>query len=106
MRRPSPRQYREAEDLWAGPGVPALTKGMATGLLWGSVVGGRVGALLLAPLALIDFADLAWGWRLLLVMSVGALAGGTAGAVFLGSRLPVMRGETADSERPPPRTRR
>lgn len=90
-------QQDEAARSWVGPGVPAMTDGQWRGLLGGSVVGGAIGALLFLPLALVDFMDPTW-LRTLLVLAAGALAGGTAGALYAGGREPELEGETRDAD--------
>ncbi len=93
-------QRREAGQSWAGPGMPAATDAQWKGLLVGSLVGGAIGLVLLLPLALIDFGLSTVG-RLLLVGVTGALFGGTAGAMYLGGRLPELEGETLDEDGTP-----
>jgi hypothetical protein len=90
-------QQDEAAHAWVGPGVPAMTGGQWRGLAFGSLVGGAVGALLFLPLALIPFMEPA-GLRTLLVVVAGALAGGTAGALYAGGREPELEGETVDAD--------
>lgn len=89
-------QQREAQASWAGPGVPLMTEGMAKGMVWGTFVGGAIGAVVGAVFSFIPVGDLAWGWRLLIFAACGALAGGTAGAVYWGGREPELSGETND----------
>jgi hypothetical protein len=90
-------QQDEAAQAWVGPGVPAMTGGQWRGLLAGSLIGGALGALLFLPLALVDFMDPTW-LRILLVLVAGALAGGTAGALYAGGREPELEGETVDAD--------
>ena len=90
-------QRDEAAGSWVGPGVPAMTAGQTRGFLFGSLAGGAIGAIVFLPLALIPFMDPAWG-RVLLVVIAGALAGGTAGALYFGGREPELEGETIDAD--------
>jgi hypothetical protein len=90
-------QQDEAAHAWVGPGVPAMTGGQWHGLAMGAVVGAAVGALLFLPLALIPFMGPV-GLRILLVVAAGALAGGTAGALYAGGREPELEGETIDAD--------
>ena len=90
-------QQDEMAQAWAGPGVPTMTDGQWKGLVWGSLIGGAIGALLFLPLALIDFMDPAW-LRVLGVVIAGGLAGGTAGALYPGGREPELEGETIDAD--------
>lgn len=97
------REQRAEMDhaVGGGPGLPTMTQGQARGLLTGSLVGGALGALLFAPLALIEFGGLDLGWRLLVVVLAGALGGGTAGALYLMGRVPELEGETVDADGTP-----
>jgi hypothetical protein len=90
-------QQDEAAQSWVGPGVPAMTDGQWRGLVGGALIGGAIGALLFLPLALIPFMDGA-GLRVLLCVVAGALAGGTAGALYQGGRQPELEGETVDAD--------
>ena len=85
-------QQDEAAQAWVGPGVPAMTGGQ-----WHGLRGGAIGALLFLPLALVDFMDPTW-LRILLGLAAGALAGGTAGALYAGGREPELEGETRDAD--------
>ena len=95
---PESEQRREGEQAWAGPGVPASTDGQAKGLVVGSLVGGAIGLALFLPLAFIPIGGLALAGRLIVCAIVGALAGGTAGAMYLGGRVPELQGETLDAD--------
>ncbi|HSH22653.1 MAG TPA: YrzE family protein [Acidimicrobiales bacterium] len=95
-------QRREADDSWAGPAVGAATDAQFKGLLIGSIVGGAIGLVLFLPLALIDLG-LPPAGRVLLVAIVGALVGGTAGALYMGGRMPELEGETVDADGQPSR---
>ncbi len=95
-------QRREADDSWAGPAVGAASDAQFKGLLIGSIVGGAIGLVLFLPLALIDLGLSPVG-RLLLVAIVGALVGGTAGALYMGGRMPELEGETVDADGQPSR---
>jgi hypothetical protein len=90
-------QQDEAAESWVGPGVPAMTDGQWRGLVVGSLVGGIIGAVVFLPLALVPFMDPA-GLRVLLVVVAGALAGGTAGALYAGGREPELEGEAVDAD--------
>jgi hypothetical protein len=91
-------QRREADQATAGPGVPASTDGQLKGLVIGSLVGGAIGLLVLLPLAFIQIGGLSLTGRLLICGIAGALAGGTAGAMYLGGRMPELQGETIDAD--------
>ena len=97
------REQRTEMDhaVGGGPGLPTMTQGQAKGLLAGSLIGGAVGAVLFVPIAFIEFGDLAFGWRLLVVLLAGALGGGTAGAIYLMGRVPELEGETVDADGTP-----
>jgi hypothetical protein len=94
------QQREEAQQSWAGPGLPASTDAQAKGLLTGSLVGGAIGLVLLLPVALIPFGFSLTG-RLLMCGIIGALAGGTAGALYFGGRMPELEGETVDADGSP-----
>jgi hypothetical protein len=55
---------------------------------------------LLLPVALIPFGFSLTG-RLLMCGIIGALAGGTAGALYFGGRMPELEGETVDADGTP-----
>jgi len=90
------------DELWAGPEIGVMTKAQAKGLVLGSVIGALIGAVLLQPLALIHFGD--WGplWRVLVVGIVGAIAGATAGALYMGGHEPEIEGEVDPTARTSP----
>lgn len=87
-------QQDEVAQSWLGLG--ALTDAQFKGGLAGTLVGGVIGALLFLPLGLIEWAGLGLGWRMLIAAVCGALAGGTAPAVYLGGREPELEGEKRD----------
>lgn len=89
-------QQAEAGQSWVGPGVPAMTDAQTKGLVFGSIVGGAIGALLFLPLAFIP-VDLPFLLRLLIAVVAGALAGGTGLSLYLGGRQPELEGETIDA---------
>ncbi|HWH33856.1 MAG TPA: hypothetical protein VNT56_00875 [Acidimicrobiales bacterium] len=92
-------QRREAgQAQGGGPGLPAMTDGQTKGLLVGSLVGGLIGMALLVPLAFIPVSGLSLPGRLIICAIAGALAGGTAGAMYLGGRVPELEGETVDAD--------
>jgi hypothetical protein len=90
-------QQDEAAETWVGPGAGAMTDGQWKGLLAGSLIGGIIGAVVFLPLALVPFTDNV-ALRLLVVALAGALAGGTAGALYQGGRQPELEGETLDRD--------
>jgi hypothetical protein len=89
-------QQDEAAQAWAGPGFGAMTDAQVKGLVLGAILGGLCGALLLLPLGVIGWGDLSLTWRLGLAALCGALAGGVAGALYLGGREPELEGEARD----------
>ncbi len=91
-------QRGESDQVWGGPGVPASSDAQWKGLLMGSLVGGAIGLVVLLPLAFIPIAGLSLVGRLLICGIAGALAGGTAGAMYLGGRMPELEGETVDAD--------
>jgi hypothetical protein len=90
------QQRDEAAGAWGGFGT--TTHGQAKGAAVGTAVGALIGALIFLPLGLIPWAGVALGWRLLLAALVGALAGATAFAVYLGGREPEREGEVVGTE--------
>lgn len=94
---------RESDQSWAGPGVAVSTDAQWKGLLIGSSAGGVIGFLLFLPLALIELGGLSTTGRIVLVGLVGALCGGTAGALYMGGRLPELEDETVDGDGRPSR---
>lgn len=94
------QQRQEANQAWAGPGLPASSDAQWKGLLIGSLVGGGIGLVLLLPVAFIPFG-LSLTGRLLLCGIIGALGGGTAGALYFGGRMPELEGETVDADGSP-----
>lgn len=92
-------QRREADQAWAGPGVPASTDAQAKGLLVGSLVGGAIGLVVLLPFAFISVGGLSLTGRLILCAVTGALMGGTVGALYAGGRVPELQGETRGETR-------
>ena len=84
-------QHAELDRTVAGPAIGAYTREMTKGAALATVLGGVVGALIAVPFAFIEFADLSFWLRLVIVVSAGILAGTTAGFVIggsLGSRGP------------------
>ena len=91
-------QRQESDQVWGGPGVPASTDGQWKGLIIGSLVGGIIGLVVLLPLGFIPIGGLSLVGRLLICGITGAFAGGTAGALYLGGRMPELEGETTDAD--------
>jgi hypothetical protein len=91
------QQRGEAQQAWAGPGLPASTDAQWKGLVTGSLVGGAIGLALLLPVAFIPFGFSLVG-RLVMCGVIGALAGGTAGALYFGGRMPELEGESVDAD--------
>ena len=91
-------QQREANQAWAGPGLGAATDAPAKGLIAGSLLWGAVGAIVLLPFGFIPMGDLPLAGRLLICAIVGALAGGTFGAIYHGGRQSELEGETRDAD--------
>ncbi len=91
--RPADVASLEEEQRTESGSSNAQSKGLVVGIL----VGGLIGLLVMLPLAFIPIGGLALVGRLLICGIVGAFAGGTAGAVYLGGRMPELEGETVDS---------
>ncbi len=68
------------------------------GLVIGSLAGGLIGLVVLLPLAFIPIGGLSLMGRLLICGIAGAFAGGTAGALYLGGRMPELDGEMTDAD--------
>jgi hypothetical protein len=109
QRRPDPEepqglvehQQAELEHLHTvAPSAP-MTRGQWHGFWVGTLVGGGIGLVLGAVVGLVPFADLAIGWRVLITAVAGAVAGGTAGAVYFGGRVPEIEGEMTDADGKP-----
>jgi len=86
-------QDRQSVETWGGHGIAGLSPAQSVGLGMGMLIGGLVGAIVFLPVGFINFADIAVGWRLLIAALIGAIAGGTAGAVYWGGRAPEVSGE-------------
>ena len=86
---PAVDQEREGQQTWA-----ALTSTQFRGMWMGFLLGAVVGAVVLLPFGFIEMGDLALGWRLLILAGIGAMGGGTAGAVYWGGRMPEIKGDT------------
>ena len=91
-------QQREANQAWAGPGLGAATDAQAKGLIGGSLLWGLIGAVVLLPFGFIPMGDLPLVGRLLICAVVGALAGGTFGALYHGGRQSELEDETRDAD--------
>ena len=91
-------QLEEANESWPVFGAGPMTDGMAKGFAFGSVVGGVVGMLIALPFAFFLFPGISLGLRLAIFLVAGALAGGTAGAIYFGGRVPELDGELIDSD--------
>lgn len=94
-------QEAELGESWPLVGTGIMTDGMWKGFLFGSVVGGLIGAVVLVPVAFFVAQDLALWIRLVLFGVIGALAGGTAGAMYFGGRVPELEGEVVDGDERP-----
>ena len=92
---------REVDGVVGGPGLPFMSRPMWNGLVGGSLVGGAIGAIVLLPLAFIPMDDVAIWLRILVVAIIGAVAGGTAGALYWGGRTPELSGESLDADNTP-----
>jgi hypothetical protein len=90
--------HDELAHSTAAPGMPVATSGSMKGLVFGSVLGGAIGFVLLTPLGFIPLAGMDLIWRLTLFAVVGMLAGGTAGAVYEGARIPMLEGEATEDD--------
>ncbi|MGI9119640.1 MAG: hypothetical protein ACR2G7_05880 [Acidimicrobiales bacterium] len=91
-------QRSEAGQTWPEPPMPISTGAQGRGMLIGSLIGGAIGLVLLLPLGFIPISGLSLTGRLVLCAIIGAFAGGTAGAMYLGGRLPELEGETVDAD--------
>jgi hypothetical protein len=94
-------QHREAGSQVSGPryvSMAAATNSQVKGLAGGGGLGALIGALLFLPLAFIEMGGIPVAGRIAIVVIVGALAGGTAGAVYFGGRQPELDGETVDAD--------
>jgi hypothetical protein len=67
-----------------GPSVAALPDSMSRGLWRGGFLGAVIGAIVLTPVAFLDWFDMPLIGRLVIVWVVGAAAGAAMGAVFFG----------------------
>ncbi|MDE0804839.1 MAG: hypothetical protein OSA99_16145 [Acidimicrobiales bacterium] len=94
-------QFREADEMAAGPGVPVMTGPMAKGMALGTLVGGALGALVLAPFALLPILFSSVAVRLIVFVGVGAFGGAVAGASYFGGRVPELSGESLDADNRP-----
>lgn len=92
-------QQDEVAQSWFGLGL--VTDAQLKGSVFGTVLGGLVGALLFLPLGFIGWGGLGLGWRLGIAALCGALAGSTALALYLGGRAPELEGEMQDVDRRP-----
>lgn len=90
-------QRAELEHAWL---APIMTRGMTQGLVAGGAIGALIGAIVCLPLAALPLG-ISLGWRFAVVAIAGALAGGTAGAIYFGGRVPELKGETAESDSTP-----
>lgn len=88
----------EVDQSFLGPGT-TFTKDMTKGVLALSLVAGAIGAVLAAPIGLIEFGDMALWTRVLLCAVVGALVAGTVGFVIGGSFGARRPGEELAAER-------
>ncbi|MGE3618980.1 MAG: hypothetical protein AB7L84_00835 [Acidimicrobiia bacterium] len=91
------QQRREAADAVGVPGFGPTTRAQLTGLRRGALLGGLAGVVLFSPLALFAWGGAAPWLRLLVVAVVGLVAGATAGAVYMGGRVPEIERETLDA---------
>ena len=84
-------QQREIDESWAGPGLGPMTDGRWKGFLFGRLVGGALGLIILLPFGFLSWGgDLVVGGRVLIAGLAGALGGGTAGALCFGGRVPEL----------------
>jgi len=93
------RRQREegADHTWGG--ITPMTAGQGKGLLFGTVLGGAIGALLFWPFGFISWGtDVSLGLRILTAAIIGAIAGSTAGALYWGGRVPELDGETLTAD--------
>ena len=90
-------QQAETRQTLAGSGPVVTTPGQWRGLVLGGAVGALIGAFLALPFAAIPFMEPV-GARVLLVVIAGAMAGAVAGGVYWGGRAPELDGEMADTD--------
>jgi hypothetical protein len=95
------QQRDEAADSWVGPGFGITTDAQWKGFVVGALVGGLVGAVLFLPLAIFTWGGTPFWVRLVGALAIGALAGGTAGGLYLGGRMPELENETMDADGEP-----
>lgn len=94
-------QHREAAEIAGGPGVPAMTGPMAKGMVGGGLLGALIGAIVMAPLALLPVMSESIGVRLIVVVGIGIAGGATAGSMYFGGRVPELSGESVDADNRP-----
>lgn len=92
---------REVNGVVGAPGLPFMSRPMWNGFVGGSLAGGAIGAIVLLPLAFIPMDDVAIWLRILVVALIGAVAGGTVGALYWGGRAPELSGESLDADNSP-----
>lgn len=81
----------------AGPTALLATDAQGRGMLVGGSIGALIGAVLFLPLGLLDLINLDLVARVVIFSGCGAIAGGVAGAVFGGGRVPELEGEATDA---------
>ena len=97
--REDPRQMDEAireetQDSWAAPSIGVVTPAQVKGGIAGGVIGAVVGGVIGTLIALIPLFDMALGLRILIIGSVGAVAGSTIAGLIGGGLQPDQEGET------------
>lgn len=95
------RREIDAAGSFLGPTALMATDGQGRGMLIGGAIGAVVGAVLFVPLGLLDLINLDLLARVIIFSGCGAIAGGIAGAVFGGGRVPELEGEATDVDAAP-----
>ena len=90
-------QQAETHHTMAEAGPVQMTRGQWQGMVVGGAVGAVIGALVALPFAAIPFMD-SVAARLVILAIAGALAGAAAGGVYWGGRLPELEGEVHDAD--------
>lgn len=94
-------QRRETGELRGAPTLPFLSGPMWKGMVGGGIAGAVVGAIVVAPLALISWGGVSLAIRLIWTTVIGVAAGAVVGAHYWGGRAPELGGESIDADNRP-----